>query len=76
MTSRGLGLFYLKHGNNWYLFSNIAWHDTSRIIVGWQPNFFTVDIRFCSSQVIHTLVTPLVGESFSTLLSMVKYPVI
>lgn len=44
---------YLKLCPNWCFTSNIAHCETSRIIVGWLPAVFNVNIVSCTSQMVH-----------------------
>ena len=59
-----LGPFYRRVCYGWYVTSNLSWHKGGRIIVGWKQDYFTVDVRFCSSQLIHLFVILTIGDPF------------
>lgn len=51
-----MGKFYLSLFRGWCFTTNNAWLDRGRIIIAWDPSVFTVDIRICTSQLIHCLL--------------------
>ena len=62
---QGLGALYQRLCPSWCFTHNLDWHKGGRIIVSWKSNELSVDIRHCSSQVIHVDVSPLTGDKFS-----------
>ncbi|XP_062096287.1 uncharacterized protein LOC133802068 [Humulus lupulus] len=48
-----MGNLYSSLFSGWCFTTNNPWIDKGRIIVAWNPNMYTVDIRSCSSQFIH-----------------------
>lgn len=57
--AHNLGSLYLNVCPGWCFSSNISKHLGGRIVVGWNPNCFLVDILFVSSQIIHCKITNL-----------------
>ena len=51
-----MGKFYLRLFQGWCFTTNNAWLDRGRIIIAWDPLVFTVDIRMCTSQLIHCFI--------------------
>ncbi|XP_057248909.1 uncharacterized protein LOC130590477 [Beta vulgaris subsp. vulgaris] len=51
-----LGDFYLNVCPGWCITTNNQWHGNGRIVLGWQPSAFHVNIIKCTSQLIHTIV--------------------
>ena len=62
---QGLGALYQHFCPLWCFTHNLAWHNEGgRIIVAWKSDELKVDIKHCSSQLIHVEVTPIVGQIF------------
>ncbi|XP_062104406.1 uncharacterized protein LOC133815604 [Humulus lupulus] len=53
VKTQKLGEVYIRMFARWCFSSNNAWHKGGRIIISWNPAMFQVDIRKCSSQMIH-----------------------
>lgn len=51
-----LGDFYLNVCPGWCITTNNTWHGNGRIILGLLPFAMTVNVLFCSSQIIYTEV--------------------
>uniref|UniRef100_A0A803Q3C3 Reverse transcriptase domain-containing protein n=1 Tax=Cannabis sativa TaxID=3483 RepID=A0A803Q3C3_CANSA len=51
-----MGTLYTSLFSGWCFTNNNPWLDKGRIIVAWQPSVYSVDIRYCSSQLIHCYV--------------------
>ena len=62
---QGLGAFYQRLCPSWCFTHNLDWHKGGRIIVAWKSDEISMDIRHCSSQIIHVDVNPLNGDNFS-----------
>ncbi|XP_062114462.1 uncharacterized protein LOC133825549 [Humulus lupulus] len=58
VKAKKLGALFLNMFSSWCFTSNNAWHKNGRILLAWNPNIFSVDIRFCSQQCIHCWVVP------------------
>ncbi|XP_056687460.1 uncharacterized protein [Spinacia oleracea] len=52
-----MGPLYLAVYPQWCFTTDFCHHVSGRIIQGWEPDFFDVDIRGTSSQFIHCLIT-------------------
>lgn len=46
---------YTSLFTNWCFTSNNAWMDKGRIVLAWDPNIFTLNIKRCTSQLIHCI---------------------
>ena len=60
----GLGPLYQRICYGWCVISNLSWRKGGRIIVGWKQEYFKVDVKVCSSQLIHLFVIPTMGDPF------------
>ncbi|XP_062118289.1 uncharacterized protein LOC133831900 [Humulus lupulus] len=58
-----MGALFLNMFKDWCFLSNNAWFNNGRILLVWNPNVFSVDIRICSSQCIHCWLTPQNGSN-------------
>ncbi|XP_060969918.1 uncharacterized protein LOC133037111 [Cannabis sativa] len=56
VQNKNMGKVYASLFSGWCFSNNNSWLDKGRIIMAWQPNVYTVDIRFCSSQIMHYFV--------------------
>ncbi|XP_062114319.1 uncharacterized protein LOC133825382 [Humulus lupulus] len=56
VKTQKLGEVYIRMFSGWCFSSNNAWHKGGRIIISWNPAMFQVDIRFCTSQLMHLAV--------------------
>ncbi|XP_021840005.2 uncharacterized protein [Spinacia oleracea] len=52
-----LGDLYLNVCPGWCFTTNLSQHKNGRIVVGWDPISFDVDVKFMSSQMVHCFVT-------------------
>lgn len=59
-----MGLLYQRLCPSWCFFNNLHWDKSGRIIIGWNPLFVQVNIKTCSSQLMHLEVTPVLGSGF------------
>ena len=59
-----MGLLNHSLSNSWCTTNNLSWHEGGRIIVGWKPDLFQVNILAYSSQLIHLHARPLLRDSF------------
>ena len=53
VKNKNMGNLYSSLFSGWCFTTNNPWIDKGRIIVAWNSNMYTVDIRSCSSQFIH-----------------------
>ena len=51
-----MGELYRTVFEGWCFTCNNAWNKSGRIVVAWNPHVFHVDIRMCTSQLIHMRV--------------------
>ena len=65
VKQQGLSALYQRLCPSWWFTHNLDWHKGGRIIVALKSDEISVDIRHCSSQIIHMEVNPLNGENFS-----------
>lgn len=49
---------------NWCFSHNLACHDNGKIVIGWCPNAFNLNITYVNSQYIHCVVQTSVGLLF------------
>ncbi|XP_062114379.1 uncharacterized protein LOC133825461 [Humulus lupulus] len=63
VKAKKMGALFLNMFRDWCFTSNNAWFNNGRILLAWNPNVFSVDIRVCSSQCIHCWVVPQNGSS-------------
>ena len=56
VRNKYLGKLYESLFSGWCFTSNNSWLDRGRIIIAWNPVYFTVDIQKCTQQLIHCLV--------------------
>ena len=61
---QGIDALYRRIYLSWCITHNLALHKGGRIIVAWRAEEMKLDIRFVSSQIIHLIVNPNVGDSF------------
>lgn len=59
-----LGNMYLNLCHGWCFSHNNSCHENGRIVIGWCPSSFTVDIVSMTSQFIHCCITPRHNEEF------------
>ncbi|XP_062114516.1 uncharacterized protein LOC133825616 [Humulus lupulus] len=53
VKTQKLGEVYTRMFSGWWFSSNNAWHKGGRIIISWNLSIFHIDIRFCTSQLMH-----------------------
>lgn len=63
-----MGALYLNLCPGWCITTNNAWHGNGRILIGWHPSAFTLDIVRCTSQLIHCKVAAVNGKLSSNAL--------
>lgn len=59
-----LGPAYQRLCPGWCFTHNLAWSDKGRIMIGWKEEEMVVHISFCSSQIMHLEVKPVLGSPF------------
>lgn len=64
VKSHNFGKLYSKICPNWCFTHNLVCHDNGRIIVGWCPNVFNLNITHINSQYIHCIVKNSAGLVF------------
>ncbi|XP_057530832.1 uncharacterized protein LOC130809184 [Amaranthus tricolor] len=62
---QGIGALYQIICPSWCITYNLALQKGGMIIVAWRAEEMKVDIRFVSSQIIHLIVNPNVGDNFN-----------
>ena len=55
VKNKEMGKLYTSIFPNWCFTTNNAWLDKGRIVLAWDPNIFTLDIKRCTSQLIHCI---------------------
>lgn len=58
---KNLGSTYMNVCSGWCFPHNLKCHENGRIMIGWCPNAFTVDIKIVNSQFVHCWVQPKTG---------------
>lgn len=53
-----MGDLYLNVCPNWCFSTNLCCHKNGRIVIAWDPDSFTVDIKLIDTQFMHCYVTP------------------
>ena len=61
---QGIGALYQRICLSWCITHNLALHKGGRIIVAWKVEKMKVDIKFISSQIIHLVIYPNIGDTF------------
>ncbi|XP_062119711.1 uncharacterized protein LOC133834174 [Humulus lupulus] len=51
-----MGSIYTSLFSGWCFTNNNAWTDKGRIIIAWNPRVFSLDIKLCTTQLIHCVV--------------------
>ncbi|XP_062103379.1 uncharacterized protein LOC133814436 [Humulus lupulus] len=51
-----MGSMYTSLFSGWCFTNNNPWIDKGRIIIAWNPRVFSLDIKLCTTQLIHCLV--------------------
>ncbi|XP_062075585.1 uncharacterized protein LOC133779669 [Humulus lupulus] len=51
-----MGYVYTSLFSGWCFTNNNPWIDKGRIIIAWNPRVFSLDIKLCTTQLIHCLV--------------------
>ncbi|XP_062093959.1 uncharacterized protein LOC133799992 [Humulus lupulus] len=55
VKNKNMGSLYSSLFSSWCFNKNNPWIDKGRIIVAWNPSMYSLDIRVCTSQLIHCL---------------------
>ncbi|XP_062104432.1 uncharacterized protein LOC133815631 [Humulus lupulus] len=55
VKNKSMGVLYSSLFSGWCFTNNNPWVDKGRIIVAWNPNMYSIDIRECTNQLIHCL---------------------
>lgn len=63
VKAHNMGKVYLQLCPGWCFTSNNSYHENERIIVGWWPNEFRLNIMEMTSQYIHCAVMPTQGNN-------------
>ena len=61
---QNLGSLYQNVCPGWSLSHNLSYHTGGRILIGWKHEELTVNIVYCSSQIMHLKVLPRAGSLF------------
>ncbi|XP_062113350.1 uncharacterized protein LOC133824482 [Humulus lupulus] len=56
VKNKNMGSLYNSLFSGWFFTDNNPWIDKGRIIVAWNPKVYSLDIRLCTTQLIHCLV--------------------
>ncbi|XP_062116903.1 uncharacterized protein LOC133830841 [Humulus lupulus] len=55
VKNKSMGDLYMSLFPGWCFTNNNPWLDKGRIIIAWNPSIFSLDIRKCTSQLIHCI---------------------
>ncbi|XP_062118180.1 uncharacterized protein LOC133831781 [Humulus lupulus] len=55
VKNKSMGDMYMSLFPGWCFTNNNSWLDKGRIIVAWNPSIYSIDIRRCTSQMIHCI---------------------
>ncbi|XP_062103579.1 uncharacterized protein LOC133814663 [Humulus lupulus] len=56
VKNKNMGSIYMNLFSGWCFTNNNPWIDKGRIIIAWNPSAFTLDIKLCTTQLIHCQV--------------------
>ncbi|XP_062085878.1 uncharacterized protein LOC133791984 [Humulus lupulus] len=65
VKNKNIGVIYNRIYSGWCFMNNNPWVDKGRIMVAWNPCMYIIDIRVCTSQLIHCMAqSPHLNERF------------